>query len=258
MVTNIVRETRPMRANGRLAGKVAVVTGGTAGIGLATARLFVEEGAHVYILGRDAQRLNAALDAIGHSVTGVRGDAADLADLDRLYERVRHGHGQMDVLFASAGFGAEFARIEQVTAEHFDKVVGLNMRGTLFTVQKSLPLFSDGGAIVLNASMAGVKGFAAAGVYNASKAAVRSFARTWTVELKHRGIRVNVVSPGSIATEALAGLSEDALRQFVARIPRGRIGQAEEVAEAVLFLASGASSFVSGIELFVDGGVTQI
>lgn len=256
MVSGSANETAP--AVGRLAGKVAVITGGTAGIGLATARLFVNEGAHVYILGRDAQRLQAALDSIGHAVTGVRGDAADLADLDRLYDCVGRGHGHVDVLFASAGFGGEFARIDQVTPEHFDKVMGVNLRGTLFTVQKALPLFSEGGAIVLNASMASVKGFAAAGVYNASKAGVRSFARTWTVELKDRGIRVNAISPGSIATQALDSMSGDALRRFVARIPRGRIGQADEVAQAVLFLASSESSFVSGIELFVDGGVTQI
>lgn len=256
MVSDSVNETAPCA--GRLAGKVAVITGGTAGIGLATARLFVAQGAHVYILGRNAQRLNAALGGLGHAATGVCGDVAKLEDLDRLYDAVRRGHGRVDVLFASAGFGTEFARIDQVTTEHFDKVVGVNLRGTLFSVQKALPLFSDGGAIVLNASMASVKGFAAAGVYNASKAGVRSFARTWTVELKDRGIRVNAISPGSIATQALDGMSEDALRRFVARIPRQCIGQADEVAQAVLFLASSESSFVSGIELFVDGGVTQI
>ena len=243
---------------GRLDNKVAVITGATAGMALATARLFVEEGAYVFITGRRQDALDAAVKSIGRNVTGVRGDAANLDHLDRLYQTVASEKGRIDVLFASAGYGGDFAAIGHVTPEHFERVMGLNVRGTLFTVQKALPLFTDGGSIILNGSMASGKGFAAAGVYNASKAAVRSFARTWTVDLKARKIRVNTISPGTIDTEALVGLSQKGRDHFIARIPRGEIGRPEEIATAVLFLASGDSSFISGIELFVDGGVTQI
>jgi NAD(P)-dependent dehydrogenase (short-subunit alcohol dehydrogenase family) len=242
----------------KLENKVAVITGATSGMALATARLFVSEGAYAFITGRRQDRLDAAVKAIGRNVTGVQGDAANLDDLDRLYDTVRREKGRIDVLFASAGYGGEFAAIGKVTEEHFDKVIGLNVRGTLFTVQKALPLMSDGGSIILNGSMAGVKGFASSGVYNASKAAVRSFARTWTVDLKARKIRVNTLSPGTIDTEALVGMPKESLDRFVARIPRGAMGQPEEVATAALFLASSDSSFISGIDLPVDGGVTQI
>jgi NAD(P)-dependent dehydrogenase (short-subunit alcohol dehydrogenase family) len=242
---------------GKLEGKVAVITAATSGMALATAKLFVAEGAYVFITGRRQKQLDDAVKAIGRNVTGVQGDAANLADLDRLYDVVKRENGRIDVLFASAGFG-EFAQIGEVTEEHFDKTFGLNVRGTLFTVQKALPLVVDGGSIIMNGSIASVKGFPAFGVYNASKAAVRSFARTWTVELKARNIRVNVISPGTIDTGIFDGLPKDAKDAFVALIPRGTIGRPEEIATAALFLASTDSSFVTGIELFVDGGVAQI
>ena len=241
----------------KLAGKVAVITGATSGMALATAKLFVAEGAHVFITGRRQKQLDEAVRAIGENVTGVQGDAANLADLDRLYETVAREKGTIDVLFASAGVGG-FAPIGAVTEEHFDTTFGVNVRGTLFTVQKALPLFNDGGSIIMNGSIAGVKGFAAFGVYSASKAAVRSFARTWTVDLKARGIRVNVLSPGTIDTAIFDDIPKADKDAFVALIPRGKIGQPEEIASAALFLASSDSSFVTGIELFVDGGVAQI
>jgi NAD(P)-dependent dehydrogenase (short-subunit alcohol dehydrogenase family) len=242
---------------GKLANKVAVITGATSGMALATAKLFVDEGAYVFITGRDQTRLDRAVKTIGRNVTGVQGDAGNLADLDRLYETVKREQGRLDVLFASAGY-AEFGAIGEVTEEQFDKIIGLNVRGTLFTVQKALPLFRDGGSIILNGSIASSKGVAAFGVYNASKAAVRSFARTWTVDLKARHIRVNTLSPGTIDTNALDGVPKETVDSFVALIPRGKIGQPEEIATAALFLASSDSSFVTGIELFVDGGVAQI
>jgi len=242
---------------GKLQDKVAVITAATSGMALATAKLFVDEGAHVFITSRRQKQLDDAVKAIGRNVTGVQGDAANLADLDRLYDTVKREKGRIDVLFASAGFG-EFAAIGSVTEEHFDKTFGLNVRGTLFTVQKALPLLADGGAIILNGSIASVKGFATFGVYNASKAAVRSFARTWTMDLKDRNIRVNVLSPGTIDTGIFDGIPKEAKDYFVSLIPRGTIGRPEEIATAALFLASSDSSFVTGIELFVDGGVAQI
>jgi NAD(P)-dependent dehydrogenase (short-subunit alcohol dehydrogenase family) len=187
---------------GKLEGRVAVITAATSGMALATAKLFVEEGAYVFITGRRKDKLNQAVEAIGRNVTGVQGDASNLADLDRLYETVKKEKGKIDVLFASAGLG-EFAKIGEVTEEHFDKTFDLNVRGTLFTVQKALPLFSDGGSIFLNGSIASIKGFPALSVYSASKAAVRSFARTWLVDLKERKIRVNILSPGTIDTAIL-------------------------------------------------------
>jgi NAD(P)-dependent dehydrogenase (short-subunit alcohol dehydrogenase family) len=242
---------------GKLDGKVAVITAATSGMALATAKLFVEQGAYVFITGRRQKQLDDAARAIGRNVTGVQGDAGNLADLDRLYDVVKREKGRIDVLFASAGLG-EFAPIGEVTEEHFDKTFGLNVRGTLFTVQKALPLIVDGGSIIMNGSVASVKGFPAFGVYNASKAAVRSFARTWTVDLKARKIRVNVLSPGTIDTGIFDGLPKESKDAFVALIPRGTIGRPEEIATAALFLASSDSSFVTGIELFVDGGVGQI
>jgi NAD(P)-dependent dehydrogenase (short-subunit alcohol dehydrogenase family) len=242
---------------GKLDGKVAVITGATSGMALATARLFVEEGAYVFITGRRKDKLDEAVRSIGGNVTGVQGDAGNLADLDRLYETVRDEKGRIDVLFASAGTG-EVAPIGEVTEEHFDRTFDLNVRGTLFTVQKALPLFADGGSIIMNGSIAGSMGFPAFGVYSASKAAVRSFARTWTLDLKARGIRVNVLSPGTIDTPILEGLPRDAIDGFVKLIPRGTMGRPEEIATAALFLASSDSSFVTGSELFVDGGVGQI
>jgi NAD(P)-dependent dehydrogenase (short-subunit alcohol dehydrogenase family) len=242
---------------GKLEGKVAVITAATSGMALASAKLFVEEGAHVYITGRRQDKLDEAVKLIGRNVTGVQGDAANLDDLDRLYQTVQREKGKIDILFASAGRG-EFATLEQVTPEHFDATFDLNVRGTLFTVQKALPLFNNDGSIFLNGSIAGVKGFPAFSVYSASKAALRSFARTWLVELKDRGIRVNVLSPGSIDTPALQGLDAGMRQGFKAQIPRGEMGRPEEIATVALFLASSDSSFVNGIELFVDGGTAQI
>ncbi len=237
---------------GKLEGKVAVITAATSGMALATAKLFVEEGAYVFITGRRKEKLDEAVKLIGRNVTGVQGDAANLADLDRLYETVKRERGKIDILFASAGQG------EQVTEEHFDKTFGLNVRGTLFTVQKALPLFNDNGSIFLNGSIASIKGFPAFGVYSASKAAVRSFARTWLVELKERRIRVNILSPGTIDTPILDPLGTEAKERFKALIPRGEMGRPEEIATVALFLASNDSSFVNGVELFVDGGTAQI
>lgn len=242
---------------GKLKDKVAVITGATSGMALATAKLFVEEGAYVFITGRRQKLLDDAVKAIGRNVTGVQGDAANLLDLDRLYQTVKAEKGRIDVLFASAGTGA-LAPIGQITEEQFDTSFGLNVRGTLFTVQKALPLFTDGGSIIMNGSIATVKGFPAFSVYSASKAAIRSFARTWTVDLKARNIRVNVLSPGTIDTPILEGLPRESVDAFVALIPRGTMGRPEEIATAALFLASSDSSFVTGIELFVDGGVAQI
>jgi NAD(P)-dependent dehydrogenase (short-subunit alcohol dehydrogenase family) len=241
----------------KLKDKVAVITGATSGMALATAKLFVEEGAYVFITGRRRQQLDDAVKAIGRNVTGVQGDASNLADLDRLYETVKKEKGRIDVLFASAGTG-DFAPIGEVTEEHFDRIFGVNVRGTLFTVQKALPLFSDGGAIIMNGSIASVKGIPALGVYNASKAAVRSFARTWTVDLKARNIRVNVLSPGTIDTPILEGMPREKLDELTSLIPRGTMGRPEEIATVALFLASSDSSFVTGIELFVDGGAAQV
>jgi NAD(P)-dependent dehydrogenase (short-subunit alcohol dehydrogenase family) len=242
---------------GKLDGKVAVITAATSGMALATAKLFVEEGAYVFITGRRKDKLDEAVKIIGRNVTGVQGDASNLDDLDRLYDTVRKTKGKIDVLFASAGTG-EMINLVDVTPEHFDKIFDLNVRGTLFTVQKSLPLFNDGGSIFLNGSIASVKGFPSFSVYSASKAAVRSFARTWLLELKDRKIRVNVLSPGTIDTPILDPLGPDAKKYFASLVPRGTIGRPEEIASAALFLASDDSSYVNGIELFVDGGVAQV
>lgn len=242
---------------GKLEGKVALITGGTSGMGLATAKLFVAEGAYVFITGRRQEQLDKAVKEIGRNVTGVQGDAGNLADLDRLYASVKSVKGHIDILYASAGVG-EFAAIGAITEEHFDSIVGVNMRGTLFTVQKALPLMKDGGSILMTGSIASIKGFPAFGVYNATKAAVRSFARTWVNDLKARNIRVNVLSPGPVETGVFDYIPKDAKDYFVSLIPRGTIGQPEEAAKAALFLASDDSSFVNGIELFVDGGTAQI
>jgi len=240
----------------KLEGKTAVITGGTEGIGLATGKLFVKEGAYVFITGRRQKELDEAVKAIGANVSGVQGDVAELADLDRLYETVANVKGRIDIVFANAGVG-EFVPFGAVTEEHFDKLFNINVRGALFTVQKALPLLNDGGSIILNGSVASVKGTAAFGVYAASKAAIRSFVRTWTTDLKDRRIRSNVVSPGPINTP-LSRQSADVIGRIVATIPMGRMGEPEEVAKVALFLASDDSSFITGIELFVDGGRAQI
>jgi NAD(P)-dependent dehydrogenase (short-subunit alcohol dehydrogenase family) len=256
----------------KLEGKVAVITGGTSGIGLATAQRFVSEGAYVFITGRRQSELDAAVKQIGknnnnNNITGVQGDVSNLADLDRLYGMVKEQKGRIDILFANAGVG-ELAPLGEITEAHFDKTFGINVKGLLFTVQKALSLFQDddggGGSIILNASIASSKGTEALSVYSATKAAIRSFARTWTVELKHRKIRVNAISPGPIDTPGINGLaqSEEQIEQFktsiVSIVPMGRMGSPDEVAKAASFLASDDSSYVTGIELFVDGGMAQI
>jgi NAD(P)-dependent dehydrogenase (short-subunit alcohol dehydrogenase family) len=243
--------------SGKLAGKIAVITGGSTGMGLATAKRFVTEGAYVFITGRRQKELDAAVREIGRNVTAVQSDVAKLADLDRLYETVKKEKGHIDVLYANAGVG-EWVAMGSITEEHFDRITDINVKGTLFTVQKALPLLRDGGAIIMTGSIASIKGIANFTVYNASKAAVRSFARTWTVELKDRKIRVNVLSPGPIDTPILAPLPKEAIAQIVSDVPMGRMGAADEIAKAALFLASDDASFITGIELFVDGGMAQI
>lgn len=242
---------------GKLQGKVAVITGATAGIGLAAAELFVKEGAHVFITGRRQKELDAAVRAIGHGVTGVQGDVANLSDLDRLYETVQATGRRIDIVFANAGFG-EFRALGEITEQHFDKLFDINVKGTLFTVQKALPLLNAGASIILTGSVASIKGTPAFWVYGATKAAIRNFVRGWTVELKDRGVRANVLSPGPTDTPLVARQSPDAIARIVSTIPIGRMGTSEEIAKAALFLASDDSSFVAGIELFVDGGRGQI
>jgi NAD(P)-dependent dehydrogenase (short-subunit alcohol dehydrogenase family) len=248
----------------KLAGKVAVITGGNSGIGFATAQRFVAEGAYVFITGRRQAELHAAVKQIGHNVTGVQGDVANLADLDRLYATVQQQTGRINVLFANAGVG-EFVPLGQITEAHFDKTFGINVKGTLFTVHKALRLMPDGASIVINGSMTSIKGTPAFGVYAATKAALRSFARTWSVDLKDRKIRVNVVSPGTVITPGYKntlGLSDEQIEQIEAQTaaatPLGRSGTPDEIAKAVVFLASDDSSYVTAIELFVDGGMAQI
>src|SRR5580658_2258285 len=221
----------------KLDNKVAVITGGTSGMGLATAKRFVAEGAYVFIMGRRQRELDAAVSEIGTRVTGVQGDVAKLLDLDRLYEIVRTQKGRLDIVFANAGVG-EFLATDAMTEAHLDATFDVNVKGTLFTVQKALPLFNEGGSIILTGSIATVKGIPAFGVYSASKAAIRSFVRTWTMELKDRKIRANVISPGTIDTPILAGLPKQAIDQIVASIPMGRMGESDEIATAAVFLAS--------------------
>lgn len=248
---------------GKLAGKIALVTGGSSGIGLATARQFASEGAHVFVTGRRQKELAAAVEEIGVNATGVQGDAANLADLDGLFARIKRETGRLDIVFANAG-AAKYAAFGSITEEVYDLIFNINVKGLLFTVQKALPLMPDGAAIVLNASIVGSKGLPTNSVYSASKAAVRSFARTWTTDLKSRRIRVNAVSPGSIDTPGLNGLlasseiGQQRLKMLSAAVPLGRLGTAEEVARAVVFLASDDASYITGVELFVDGGFAQV
>ncbi|EPR9140034.1 SDR family NAD(P)-dependent oxidoreductase [Cronobacter sakazakii] len=249
--------------NARFSNKVVIVTGGTSGIGLATAKAFADEGAHVFITGRRQAALDAALQQLGDNVTGVRGDMSQLADIDRLYEAVQQRHSHIDVLFANAG-GGELAPLGAISEAHYHDTFDTNVKGVLFTVQKALPLLRDGAAVVLNASTAGSSGTPAFSVYAASKAAVRSFARNWILDLKDRHIRVNAISPGPVNTAGLNELfgggeqAEDVKNELTTQIPLGRVGKPEEIANAVLFLASDEASFVNGLELFVDGGMVQI
>jgi NAD(P)-dependent dehydrogenase (short-subunit alcohol dehydrogenase family) len=241
---------------GKLHGKVAVVTGASTGIGFAIAKRFVDEGAFVFITGRRQEELDEAVKAIGSNVVGVRGDVSKLQDLDRLYETVK-AKGKIDVLVANAGTG-EFAPLAGLTEEHFDKLFDLNVKGTVFTVQKALTLINEGGSIVLIGSVASVKGTSAFGTYGATKAAVRNLVRTWTMELKDRRIRSNVLSPGPIKTPLVDLQPPEAIARMLTTIPMGRMGEPDEVAKAAVFLASDDSSFVTGIELFVDGGRGQV
>ncbi|GHO46752.1 SDR family NAD(P)-dependent oxidoreductase [Ktedonospora formicarum] len=247
----------------RLEGKVAVITGGSTGIGLATAQRFVAEGAYVYITGRRQSELDAAVKKVEHNITAVQGDVANLADLDRLYTTVKQQHNHIDIIFANAGGGERMA-LESITEAHFDQTMNTNAKGLLFTVQKALPLMRDGGSIILTASTTTVTGVEGLSVYSAAKSAVRSFARSWVLDLKSRGIRVNAISPGPTNTPGLNGLAKNEeerrhlLAHFADMVPLGRLGDPDETAKAVLFLASDESSFVNGIELFVDGGEAQI
>ena len=247
----------------RLEGKVALITGGNSGIGLATAKQFVNEGAYVYISGRRDTELAAAVKEIGENVTGIQGDVSNLGDLDRLFAKIKREKGKLDIVFANAGV-ATYAAFGKITEGHFDSIFGINVKGLLFTVQKALPLLPDGASIILNASVVASKGLPANSVYSATKAAIRSFARTWTTDLKDRRIRVNAVSPGPIDTPGLnnlvasTGAGEQRLKAISSNVPLGRLGTADEIAKAVVFLASDDSSYVTGTELFVDGGFAQV
>src|SRR3984957_20123010 len=254
---------RPKRSRqmSKLAGKVALVTGGNGGLGLSTAKRFVAEGAAVYITGRRQKELDSAVREIGDGVVAIQGDIANLADLDRMFATIRERSGRIDILFANAGIG-EFVPLGQITEAHFDRIFGVNVRGTVFTVQKALPLMREGGAIVINGSMVSVKGMAAFSVYAATKAALRSFVRTWSVDLKGRGIRINVVSPGTVITPGYSSLGDAQIDQIkkgvAATTPLGRVGTPDEIANAVVFLASDESSYMTGADLFVDGGAAQV
>ena len=245
-----------------LNGKIALVTGGTTGIGLATAQELAQQGAKVFITGRRQAELDAAVDAIGSAATGIRADASVMSDLDAVYAQIAKSAGKLDILFANAG-GGDMLPLGAITEAHFDRIFATNVKGVLFTVQKALPLLTEGSSVILTASTVSVKGTESFSVYSASKAAVRNFARSWALDLKGRGIRVNVVSPGPVRTPGLGGLVPDEHRQglfdaLATQVPLGRLGEPEEVGKAVAFLASDAASFINGIELFVDGGMAQV
>ena len=248
---------------GKLEGKVALITGGNSGIGLATAKQFVNEGAYVFITGRREAELAAAKKQIGKNVTAIQGDVSNLDDLDRLFAQIKKEKGKIDIVFANAGV-ARYAPLGAITEDFFDSIFDINVKGVLFTVQKSLPLLRDGGSIILNASIVGSKGLSSNSVYSATKAAVRSFARTWTTDLKDRRIRVNAVSPGPIDTPGLSELlassetGEQRKKMISTTVPLGRFGRPEEIAKAVVFLASDDASYITGVELFVDGGFAQV
>jgi NAD(P)-dependent dehydrogenase (short-subunit alcohol dehydrogenase family) len=248
---------------GKLEGKIALITGGNSGIGLAAAKQFVNEGAYVFISGRRDRELAAAVKEIGRNVSGVQGDVSNLGDLDRLFAQIKREKGKLDIVFANAG-AARFARLGTITEEFYDSIFNTNVKGLLFTVQKALPLLPDGASIILNSSVVGSKGLSMNSVYSATKAAVRSFARTWTTDLKDRRIRVNAVSPGSIDTPGLSDLlasseaGDQRKKMIVTAVPLGRLGTPDEIAKAVVFLASDDSSYITGTELFVDGGFAQV
>ena len=247
----------------KLEGKITLVTGGNSGIGLATAKQFVNEGAYVFITGRRDKELAAAVKEISKNATGIQGDVSNLADLDRLFAQIKREKGKLDVVFANAGI-AKYAAFGKITEDFYDSMFDVNVKGVLFTVQKALSLLSDGASIILNASIAGSKGLPTYSVYSATKAAVRSFARTWTTDLKDRRIRVNAISPGSIDTPAATDLlassevGEQRRKMVSTSVPLGRFGRPDEVANAVVFLASDDSSYITGTELFVDGGFAQV
>ena len=247
----------------KLEGKIAVITGGNSGIGLTTAKRFVSEGANVFIFGRRQNEIDAGVSEIGKNVIGIQGDVSNLADLDRLFDVVKDQKGHLDILFANAGI-AQFAPLGEISEEHFDKIFRINVKGLLFTVQKALPILEDGGSIILNASIGTSKGVGGSSVYSATKAAVRSFARTWTVDLRDRKIRVNAISPGPIDTPIFSSITQNEeqselfKKNIVNAVPMKRMGSPDEVAKVVSFLASDESSYVTGIELFVDGGLAQI
>ncbi len=245
-----------------LSGKIALVTGGTTGIGLAAARELAEQGAQVYITGRRQAELDAAIATVGHSAIGIRADVSTLAELDKIYAAISEHSGHLDILFANAG-GGDMMALGEITEEHFDRIFGTNVRGLLFTVQKALPLLTQGASVILTSSTTSIKGTANFSVYSASKAAVRNFARSWALDLKDRAIRVNAISPGPIRTPGLGDLVPAEHRQglfdaLAAQVPLGRLGEPEEIGKVVAFLASDAASFINGTELFVDGGQAQI
>jgi len=247
----------------KLEGRIALITGGNSGIGLATAKQFVDEGAYVFITGRRDQELAAAVNEIGRNVIGIQGDVSNLGDLDRLFAQIKLEKGKLDIVFANAGV-AKYATFGKITEEHYDSIFDTNVKGLLFTVQKALPLMPDGASIILNASIVASKGLASNSVYSATKAAIRSFARTWTTDLKDRRIRVNAVSPGATETPGLNNLlasgeaGEQRLKMISSTVPLGRLGRPDEIAKAVVFLASDDSSYITGTELFVDGGFAQV
>jgi NAD(P)-dependent dehydrogenase (short-subunit alcohol dehydrogenase family) len=248
---------------GKLEGKVALITGGNSGIGLATAQEFVSEGAHVFITGRRDRELTAAVKEIGRNVNGIRADVSNSGDLDQLFSQIKNEKGKLDIVFANAGV-AKYAALGHITEELYDSIFNVNVKGVLFTVQKALPLIPEGGSIILNASIVGSKGLPANSVYSATKAAVRSFARTWTTDLKDRHIRVNVVSPGTTDTPGLSELfgssevGQQRMKMISNSVPLGRLAKPKEIARAVVFLASDDSSYITGTELFVDGGFAQV
>jgi NAD(P)-dependent dehydrogenase (short-subunit alcohol dehydrogenase family) len=248
---------------GKLEGKIALITGGNSGIGLATAKRFVDEGAYVFITGRRDRELAAAVEEIGRNVTGIQGDVSNLGDLDRLFAQIKREKGRLDIVFANAGI-ARFAPFGTITEELYESIFNINVKGLVFTVQKALPLMPDGASVILNASIVASKGLPANSVYSATKAAIRSFARTWTTDLRDRRIRVNAVSPGVIDTPGLNDLmasaesGQERMKMISSSVPLARVGTPDEIGKAVVFLASDDSSYVTGIELFVDGGFAQV